>query len=228
MKLMYEQQPYEQPQQPHPYKKMGGWLAFLVAVAILGSIFKVFGLLGSGGIVDAFRQLSSGGWRPLAENLLNLAILAINVIVIVMIFRRGSRFLILWQIGWIPSLVKSLLFAAELIIEMRGISGEEFLQALFEAQPYRIAQLEEIMAQTGLTMETFVPLVMGFVFAMGIGAVLFSVLRFVFVTLYYSRSVRVRIYMGSEEYLRLAFFTKKAKAPPAVPDQISTTQEASQ
>jgi len=38
-------------------------------------------------------------------------------------------------------------------------------------------------------------------------------------TLYYVRSVRVRTYMGSDAYLRLAFFTKKVKGPiPAVPD----------
>ena len=37
--------------------------------------------------------------------------------------------------------------------------------------------------------------------------------------LYYFRSVRVRTYMGSDEYLRLAFFTKKIKGPePAAPD----------
>jgi len=37
--------------------------------------------------------------------------------------------------------------------------------------------------------------------------------------LYYFRSVRVRTYMGSDEYLRRAFFTKKVKWPePAVPD----------
>jgi len=37
--------------------------------------------------------------------------------------------------------------------------------------------------------------------------------------LYYVKSVRVRTYMGSDEYLRLAFFAKKVKGPePAVPD----------
>jgi len=38
-------------------------------------------------------------------------------------------------------------------------------------------------------------------------------------TLYYIKSVRVRTYMGSDKYLRLAFFTRKARGPePAVPD----------
>ena len=38
--------------------------------------------------------------------------------------------------------------------------------------------------------------------------------------LYYTRSVRVRTYMGSDEYLRVAFFTKKAKGPaPAMEDR---------
>ncbi|MCL2495265.1 MAG: hypothetical protein FWE98_06370 [Oscillospiraceae bacterium] len=48
-----------------------------------------------------------------------------------------------------------------------------------------------------------------FVIALGLGLM----------TLYFARSVRVRTYMGSDEYLRLAFFTKKMKwAQPAVPD----------
>ncbi|MDR2686270.1 MAG: hypothetical protein LBB75_00835 [Oscillospiraceae bacterium] len=37
--------------------------------------------------------------------------------------------------------------------------------------------------------------------------------------LYYFRSIRVRTYMGSDEYLRRAFFSKKFKGPePAAPD----------
>ena len=45
---------------------------------------------------------------------------------------------------------------------------------------------------------------------------LFSV---IFVMCYYTRSVRVRTYMGSDEYLRLGFLMKKVKGPePAVED----------
>jgi len=41
-------------------------------------------------------------------------------------------------------------------------------------------------------------------------------------TLYYAKSVRVRTYMGSDKYLRLAFFTRKARGPaPAVPDEVA-------
>ena len=40
-----------------------------------------------------------------------------------------------------------------------------------------------------------------------------------FWTTYYAKSVRVRTYMGSDKYLRLAFFTKKIPGPmPVVPD----------
>ena len=224
---MYDQQLYAQPQQPHPYKKMGGWLMFLVVMAILGAIIKVFGLLGSSGIVNAFRQASIMGWGPVLDSLLNLAILAMSVVFIVTLFRRGARFLLFWQIGWIASLVKSLLFAADLASELLGTSTEDFLRAMEQAQPYRIAQLEELMAQTGLTMESLMPIIMGVTLAIGVGALLIIVLRFVFVTLYYRHSVRVRTYMGSDEYLRLAVFTRKAKPQPAVPDQIVTIQEAS-
>ncbi|MDR2686271.1 MAG: hypothetical protein LBB75_00840 [Oscillospiraceae bacterium] len=46
---------------------------------------------------------------------------------------------------------------------------------------------------------------------------LFSV---IFVMGYYTRSVRVRTFMGSGEYLRLGFLTKRAKGPrPAVEDE---------
>ncbi|MCL2300590.1 MAG: hypothetical protein FWC27_10655 [Firmicutes bacterium] len=38
-------------------------------------------------------------------------------------------------------------------------------------------------------------------------------------TLYYANSVRVRTYMGTDKYLRLAFFTRKAQGPaPLAPD----------
>jgi len=48
------------------------------------------------------------------------------------------------------------------------------------------------------------------------GLFLFSV---IFVMLYFTSSVRVRTYMGSDEYLRLGFLTKKVKGPkPAVAD----------
>jgi len=46
---------------------------------------------------------------------------------------------------------------------------------------------------------------------------LFSV---VFVMCYFTRSVRVRTYMGTDEYLRLGFFTQKIKGPvPAAKDE---------
>jgi len=49
-------------------------------------------------------------------------------------------------------------------------------------------------------------------------------IMFYLVMLYYFRSVRVRTYMGSDEYLRRAFFTKKTKGPePAAPDAAEQT-----
>jgi len=221
---MYDQQqPYQpypqQPAGPHPYKKLGGWPLFLVVVAIFGVAIKLFGLLGSSGIFVAFSQLSIAGWQPLVDNLLNLAILAASVVFAVLLFKRSPRFLICWQIGWAASLAKQLIFAATMLSGFIGITAEEFLELyLAQAQDYRFAQLEALMAQTGLTPEGFGSIVMGFIFAVGIGAVLVCVLRLVFVTLFYRRSVRVRTYMGSGEYLRQAAFTRKANPQPAVPD----------
>jgi hypothetical protein len=54
-----------------------------------------------------------------------------------------------------------------------------------------------------------------------------STAGFLLLTLYYTRSVRVRTYMGTEKYLRLAFFTKKVKGPaPAVPDETGREKTA--
>jgi len=207
---------------PHPFKKMGGWPLFLAVMTILGAVIKLFGLLGSNGIAGAFRYVSITGWQPVADNLINLAILAASVVVVVMLFMRNPRFLMIWQIGWVASLVKALMFAAAMLSTFAGITPEEFLDIyLAQAQDYRFAQMEELMAQTGLTPEGFGSIVMGVLFAVGIGAVLVCLLRLVFVTLFCMRSVRLRTWMGAGEYLRLAVFTRKANPWPAVPDDVS-------
>ena len=55
--------------------------------------------------------------------------------------------------------------------------------------------------------------------AMLVMAIIIGPIELYLFMLYYFRSVRVRTYMGSDEYLRRAFFTKKIKGPePAVPD----------
>jgi len=219
---MYEQSMEPQVQPGHPYKKLGGWLVFLVVMAILGAVIKLFTLPD---FIKAFQQLAGGSWAPLVDSLLNLAGLAMGVAFIVTVFRRGPRFLFFWQLGWAAALVKQLLFAGGLIVEFAGKSADEILEALEQAQPDRIAQLEEIMAQSGLTMEKIMPIIVGVAAAIGFLAVLGCVLRFLFVTLYYRRSVRVRTYMGSGEYLRLAFFTRKANPQPAVPDEGAAESE---
>jgi len=57
------------------------------------------------------------------------------------------------------------------------------------------------------------------------GAIPMTVVMIVVLMLYYAKSVRVRTYMGSDEYLRLAFFAKKIKGPePAVPDAAEKTE----
>ena len=53
-------------------------------------------------------------------------------------------------------------------------------------------------------------------------AILVSTWRFISQLMrYFSTSLRVRTYMGSQEYLRLALFTKKAGPLPAVPVESS-------
>jgi hypothetical protein len=53
----------------------------------------------------------------------------------------------------------------------------------------------------------------------GISELLGGIISFVVLTIYYRKSVRVRTYMGGDEYLRLSIFSKNAVAPqPVAPD----------
>jgi hypothetical protein len=61
--------------------------------------------------------------------------------------------------------------------------------------------------------------VSGVVEPSNIRSILTSVVSFIIWTAYFRKSVRVRTYMGSEEYLRKSIFSKKSVSPiPVVPD----------
>jgi len=49
--------------------------------------------------------------------------------------------------------------------------------------------------------------------AFGIGNIIGNVVHLLLLTLYFSRSVRVRAYMGSDEYMKKAIFSFKEKPP---------------
>jgi len=217
----YMQQPYiAQPQAQHPYRQIGGWLLFFVICNILGMVTSFFGLWGDSGIVSALRGLASGKFLPLVENLVSVAVLALSVIFLAMLFRRDARFLRFRQLGWIVSFFGQAVTAGQMLSAAAGLSGRGLSALLEEFGQLEILELfEEFAALLGMSAEGMLSAVSIFLFVIGITTVLGGILYFFLMTLYYSRSVRVRTYMGSEEYLRLAVFTKKADPRPAVPDE---------
>jgi len=75
----------------------------------------------------------------------------------------------------------------------------------------RTRQLAFVTAAVNLLLQLAYGLLYGFAQAGEVAFVLQAALyalNFIFVMLYFSRSARVRAYMGTDEYLRLAYFTK--------------------
>ena len=96
---------------------------------------------------------------------------------------------------------------------------------IIRRDPYflRTRQLGLAVAALDLPLRLVNGLVYGFVsfdlpmLVLLAGQLLFSV---IFVMCYFTRSVRVRTYMGTDEYLKLGFFTGKIKGPkPAAEDE---------
>ena len=217
---MYDQQPYGpvpyiQPE--HPYRRMGGWLLFFVILTIIGCLFSFLGLLGKDGIASAVSDLFSGKWHPMANTLVSLYGLGMNLVFLVMVFQRDQRFLRVWQLGWLASLVKQLRFAWSMITAAGVFSSAEFQEY---ADNDLIEQFEEIAARLGMSLEGALSTILIIMLVMAVIALGLCLLYFYLMTRYYRDSVRVRTYMGLGEYLRLAVLTKRANTMPAVPDVI--------
>jgi hypothetical protein len=195
--------PYPYAAQPkHPYKDLGGWLLFFVVVAILGDVSSFFSLIGKNGLPAA---LVSGNWLSILTQLVSLAVLALSVVWIVMIFRRDPRFFRIWQLEWLASFI-SMPFAIGTMAF--AFAGDGFTAAF-----------SEMFDEFGMDAAEIVPFVKVGILVGGVLGLLLFILFFFLMMRYYKSSVRVRTYMGSDQYLRLAAFTKKANPQPAVPDE---------
>jgi len=176
----------------HRYQKLGGFLLFLVIMTFLAAFTSVTKLLFErDGFLHAWRGYEGGEfWLQLVIQICAVYAIVMQVTYALMIIRRDPRFVRTWQLIYIGTFAGTLaLLAAHLIY---GYPQED-------ASTYNSA------FAIGLVSDIFAFLAI----PIGLGLL----------TLYISKSVRVRTYMGSDKYLRLAFFTRKARGPePAVPD----------
>ena len=167
---------------PHPYHKLGGWLAFityaqliamiLVVIAVVVTFFLILraasyfgGFLGFGGI---------GGFL-IVISLIEIAVLVLCVFIAVKFF------------------------------------------TMIKSKNPRFLRFYELMCVIFVAMEVIVLIFSGLSYYLDAGdsiqSIISSLIGFFIWTTYFRKSVRVRTYMGSDEYLRRSIFFKNAIAP---------------
>jgi len=177
----------------HPYKTRGGMLTFIFVLFILQVIFLPLSFL-----IFLITAALTPSWATFSV-LVSLAIGATPLIYYPMLlFKRDPRFLNIFHITWIVSFVWSVINAvinfATMGATVGGVFGDPVLEAVTIA---------------------------GTVFGTAMG-VAWSVGIFLLWRLYFTRSVRVRTFMGTDKYLTECIFTKNVTPPqPAVPDEPS-------
>jgi len=178
----------------HSYQKLGGWLLIIVIVTFIGAFATVLNLLSTKNGLPGLRNYEGGQfWLELLMQLCWAYAGALQVTYAVMIIRRGQRFARTWQLIYIGTFLRTL---AQLVTHL--IYG-------YPPSAFTASYPPEYAAAFGLTSDivAFLPPAIGLLLLL----------------LYLKKSVRVRTYMGSDNYLRLAFFTRKATGPvPMVPD----------
>jgi len=176
----------------HRYQKLGGFLLLIVVLTFLGAFSAVINLFSPTGVLRALRG-SGGGqyWLQMLILVCALYAIALQIMYAVMIIRRDPRFARIWQLIYIGTFVRAAAqYAMHLIYGFPEGGGSAYNTS------FAIGRMSDIFAFLAIPV--------------GLGLL----------TLYIKKSVRVRTYMGSDKYLRLAFFTGKAKGPgPAVPDE---------
>ena len=192
------------PVQPeaHPYKKLGGWLWLIVASSFLSLPLQIVNLL------LKIRQAN------------NLA---------TMLNSFAEEFGATLMSGYQPAALDFLPLASCVISVVIAVlilrRNPRFLRL------YQLSFLVSIcLVFVGLFADGFI---LDAIDELGIAVALIIIVLSILLgigslflyLLYYTKSVRVRTYMGSDEYLRLAFFAKKVKGPePAVPDAAEKTE----
>ena len=170
--------------QPNNYHQMGGWLLCFMILCILDAVIGFFSTIFSNGLLVRFQGLFSYFGSISLDSQLRILFLifgglvtivavVLEIIFVVQVFKRDSRFLLFYQICKIVATASIL------------------ITSVFSGSAFRSFE------NASNTIFTF----------------FFSIAGFALMTLYYSKSVRVRTYMGNDEYLRKALFTKNMVSP---------------
>lgn len=212
------QQPYPQaphnaftppfPPPLHPYKQIGGMLLFIQVLRILSIIGMVFF-----GIIMLIMTVGL------------VFIVAMGDLITQTLREAGQHYYI-----WSELLPPVAMFGSAVMMLtsfVAGIVSIVSMGQLIRRNPkfLRVYEISVIIMLAGFLVYDFSLLAIGSpmlmqqlvstLFAAGVCALWF---------LYYARSVRVRTYMGSDEYIRQSIFLRKATPPqPAVPDNPSAS-----
>ncbi|MCL1951199.1 MAG: hypothetical protein FWF60_00075 [Oscillospiraceae bacterium] len=196
---MSEYDPTPAQTKPHPYQKLDGWLLYFVVSDFLALPLRVANLLMKIKIAndraDMMREWLIEENVIAPESVMGYQPTLLDFLPLVSCVI--SIFIAILIIRRSPRFL--LAYQLSILANLGMIAVGTFSDGMFRSLADEIGMLFAILLVSVLLL-----VIIGSYFLM---------------MLYYVRSVRVRTYMGSDEYLRLAFFTKKIKGPePAVPD----------
>ena len=184
-----QQHYYQPPLENQKYKSMGGWLLFCV-IAMLFSVISD-PIISIGNITDDLALLEEIRLSP-------------------MIFPEGME-----TAAWIS-------FAAELGGLLTIVFTILYLVNIFGRKPnfLRYYQLVVIVSILYTVFALMIPsIILGYEYeiygalSFHISAIVGGIIAFFLWTLYYCKSIRVRTYMGSDEYMEKAIFAYKNQPP---------------
>ena len=175
----------------HRYQKLGGWLLFVVIMTFLDAFTSFTQQFAKDGLLRTLGNYEGGElWFRLLMLFCVFYMIAMKTTYGVMIVKRDPRFVRTWQLVYAGSLINA---TATLVMHLLYGYPERSGPAYFSTFGYGLAS----------DIVSFLP----------VPLVLFLL------TLYCVKSVRVRTFMGTDKYLRLAIFGRKKPGPePAVPD----------
>jgi len=183
---------YNPSQQPHPYRKLGGWLLLIVIGNIAGVFISIYQIVNLGNMISIInsvgRLLGLQGFSGLLTVAMVLTIISLVGVLfyIVSILRRSPNLIVIFHVV----VTIDILGALMILIALGSMGFSEAIDAS------------------------------------SVGGLIGAVAGAIIWTLYFSRSVRVRTYMGSDEYLRRSPITRTVQSPVPADWQSATTPGA--
>ncbi|MDR2589892.1 MAG: DUF2569 family protein [Oscillospiraceae bacterium] len=176
----------------HKYRKLGGWLLFFVIINIIAIVVDAFG-----SIPDVLESIEL--FAMLGEVNLSAAGLPEN-------FKNALTIALIGEVVGLLTIVFSIIFVVQVFNRK-----STFL---------RFAQLSALAGIFFLIVARLIPNTMVGIDYMGedyitpaISSLIGSIIGFFIFPLYYCKSIRVRTYMGSDEYMHKAIFAYKNQPP---------------